>query len=62
MLEVKTNLRYQCPIKPEACDDMRLKYSLWLGPYELPKVISPDCRWKPSPEWANLPEPKPAAF
>lgn len=52
-LEVKTNRRYTCPIKPEACDEMRVKYSQWLGPYELPKVISSECRLKPSVEWLD---------
>lgn len=52
-LEVKTKRRYTCPIKPEACDDMRVYYSQWLGAYELPKVISPDCRLKPPIEWLN---------
>jgi hypothetical protein len=47
-LEVNNKRRYQCPIKPETCDDLRVKYSQWLGPLELPKVISPGCRLKPT--------------
>jgi hypothetical protein len=47
-LEVNNKRRYQCPIKPETCDDLRVKYSQWLGPFELPKVISPGCRLKPT--------------
>ncbi len=50
-LETKTGKRFQCPIEPTKCDELRGRYAQWLQPHQLAAVISPECRLKPSPEW-----------